>query len=1159
MTLHPQQKNAIEADCTTVVSAGAGSGKTMVLTRRYIRLIASGAAEVDTLLTLTFTRKAAAEMRERIQSALLQASRDAQYSTAEQRRLQTAAAQFPRALVMTLDSYCSRIVRESARSYGVTPEFTTDEKRIAELLEQECLSFIAEHRQRPGLQAWLRDSGMEGVLRKGMLPLASDEFSLAHPIDWQQLGEQVLDLHRQEVRNQLQLAGELTAALPAGEDFDNKFLAAMQQCIGLDGLDFSDTSPEGCEKIMQFCRQAAAAPVRSAPRKESLREIVEAMKQLRNLARNELPLAIKGLAVEPVYRDLSELMGLLQERVLERKRSSGLLSFNDVAQLALHALLTQPELRQHHNRSVSHIMIDEFQDNNQLQQDLLFALSLHDPWDDRVFESPPTIEDIAGNKLFFVGDEKQSIFGFRGADVAVFRGLSEQVGHAGGQALPLSVNFRSEPALIGLFNAVFPVVFGQARETYEARFEELEPRAAADGVVPCIEVWSAESRRRKSARSEDEADAALMNNAESEAEYMASWLAERIASRDLLVPADNGGTRPVEFRDCAVLFRSGGSVMSFEEAFRRHGIPYNSMIMRSLFLEAPANDLYAALQTAIYPEDRTAYAAVLRSPLVGIGDDSLVRLLLQADMPAYPGEAELIKLGIPGSDRSRMLQAAGMQQNLREMAGRCSPVELLDYLWYDCGYRYSLLHSPANHPYLEHYEYLREWFSRPNMRLTQLLQELRERLGENEKYEGEDIVREQQDAVTILTVHSSKGLGFPVVLAARCSQQPSNRSGADPLGHYHGIPIFLLSDPDSSLQNRKNLLIKLAEDERKAQDTAELKRLLYVAMTRAKQHLVLSGVERVQDSKKDYLNDARNFGDLLIAGLGIEDIDEQLLQVGAVRVQQRVIPSYPEEVGRHRREKPRIGFADAAQRLRQNSLSIPEHHSGVMGVTELARLLRSGEVQQAVTAGGVPLNGYPADSFSLRGVRELPMIAVDDLIEQLEWEDRFGSLCHYILEQRLIRPDAAIVKDEIAYQAAGRFQSRLENEVWQSLWEAAWQLTQTWLAGEAATELGAVAGTALPKGVFVPHVVPVVQVEREFLCRVSVDGRDVAVSGIIDVTIEHADQVTVLDYKTDRHWDPLHHYVQLVLYREAAATITGKTARACLAPLRSGELQWLER
>jgi ATP-dependent exoDNAse (exonuclease V) beta subunit len=254
-------------------------------------------------------------------------------------------------------------------------------------------------------------------------------------------------------------------------------------------------------------------------------------------------------------------------------------------------------------------MIDEFQDDNELQKRLLFLIA-SEPGD---LDRP----SLAPDKLFFVGDEKQSIYLFRGADVSVFRRLS---GELGTEAIPLSRNFRSEPVIIDMINAIFPSVMAPSnpdngREDFEASFERLDTRESTSGVTPRFVYLELPYRDARGARD------AFRDAAECEAWEVAHLVRDAVEGGSLLV-ADRGTgkARKARYEDFAILLRSTSKQVHFEKYLRLFGVPYGSENACGLFSEAVACDLYYALRLALYPDDRNALAAYLRSPFAGLSD-----------------------------------------------------------------------------------------------------------------------------------------------------------------------------------------------------------------------------------------------------------------------------------------------------------------------------------------------------------------------------------------------------------------------------------------------------------------------------------------------------------------------------------------------------------
>ncbi|MFW5688825.1 MAG: 3'-5' exonuclease [Spirochaetota bacterium] len=289
--------------------------------------------------------------------------------------------------------------------------------------------------------------------------------------------------------------------------------------------------------------------------------------------------------------------------------------------------------------------------------------------------------------------------------------------------------------------------------------------------------------------------------------------------------------------------RSSSNQIRLERMLRLFGVPYVSQAARSLFLEAPVNDLYQALQLVLYPADRVAHAGFLRSPLVGLSDEGIVRLLLTegAFLDPVPGLSE--------DDLRRLELARARYDELCELADTRPITGLLHHIWYHWGYRYHLLRRSEYIPYLEYYDHFWELAHTFEERgLAAFLDEVRGHIGQNEKLDELETLRGDEAGVQIMTIHKSKGLEFPVVIVANAG----NRGRADSVS---SSPWYWSSErglafnagtlpPGAVREKAANYLYTYELDEAKAQDLAEMKRLLYVAATRAEGHLVFSGVAR---------------------------------------------------------------------------------------------------------------------------------------------------------------------------------------------------------------------------------------------------------------------------------------------------------------------------
>ncbi|MDR0323278.1 MAG: UvrD-helicase domain-containing protein, partial [Treponema sp.] len=326
-----------------------------------------------------------------------------------------------------------------------------------------------------------------------------------------------------------------------------------------------------------------------------------------------------------IYSVLVLLSGL-QHRYLDKKRAEGILTYTDVARLARTILIEQHDIRQSEKEAFKAIIIDEFQDNNELQKDLLFLISEKI---DITNNNVPPARDLSHGKLFFVGDEKQSVYRFRGADVSVFRKLKSELGS---RDLPLQINYRSNPALIGAFNTIFggydfdpegktatehtnPSVFLRADlpclPPFEASFTPLRTNKKSGGKLTLC-ILDKEDAPEIAGEETDR-----LSPVENEARYVASRINE------LLKEKNEAGESKYKPDDIAILFRTRSPQHLFEKHLMLLNIPYTCEDLNGFFFGGPVDDLMSVLRLAAYPGDSAAYAQMLSSPFAGLSMQAL--------------------------------------------------------------------------------------------------------------------------------------------------------------------------------------------------------------------------------------------------------------------------------------------------------------------------------------------------------------------------------------------------------------------------------------------------------------------------------------------------------------------------------------------------------
>ncbi|MCK4515393.1 MAG: UvrD-helicase domain-containing protein, partial [Spirochaetaceae bacterium] len=531
----------------------------------------------------TFTRKAAAEMHERIYGALGDAVTD---EAGGDEFVRKQLERFDSAVVSTLDSFCGSVARSGCTAFGVAPTFTVDEARLGEFCDDLALRFLLSRGcgnagGAPSVRSLVRLNQFGALWHDGFARLAKDHFLVSRELDLAGMtGAQREYLLGELVRYGNQLKGTIDSigALGGGEAkcIANGQLVTAGLDIGIltDGSIVSELRdanagnplPGGIDRHVGELLSAldTLSAVKKTCGSSKKPEVVEFKAHVDNLHTCEAGLRELLLTLRSWHEMVgaAELADELQSIVTAGKRRSGILSYHDVTALAISVLASDLELRRYYKRRFKTIMIDEFQDNNDEQKELLYLLAERM---DREGPGVPAPTDLDPGKLFFVGDEKQSIYRFRGADVSVFKSLSDELG-GDRAAITLGSNYRSEPGLIRFFNAFFSRVFSEPEPAYEARFVPLGSRAPTPGLTPSVELWQLVGRDK---------DPEFMEDNEAEAFHIARFIREAVDGGNLLVSDDPAAeARPAQYGDFAILMRSTGNQMRVERMLRLMGIPY---------------------------------------------------------------------------------------------------------------------------------------------------------------------------------------------------------------------------------------------------------------------------------------------------------------------------------------------------------------------------------------------------------------------------------------------------------------------------------------------------------------------------------------------------------------------------------------------------------
>ncbi|MFH2114372.1 MAG: UvrD-helicase domain-containing protein [Spirochaetota bacterium] len=1165
-----EQKAAATARGNTVVSAGAGSGKTRVLAVRYLYLVKELGMHPSRIACLTFTNKASAEMQDRIRGMLEECAKDDPLFA-------DALAAFPQSCVATLDSLCSEIARNASARWGIPPDFAIDQQGARDETRTVALEYLLKRRMEPVPGRFIAANGFEGAV-EAMSALASGRDGLMGP------AELVFDFEAQSRKLRLALEAlhmDIASAMEAGKSLDSGTAKGPKSWVDAaeawpeEVPDLDDPAALGIAADRYTSLAAMQKPRGTTPAANYFNPACDGIRQQATAALY----ACQALS-DP---DRGEALAFARDFILaarEKRAASGILQFQDVAAMARAGLLSDGALRTWYKSRFDAVMVDEFQDDNELQKDILYLLAEKRSQVPVVDGTMPGPKDLEPGVLFFVGDEKQSIYLFRNADVKVFRGLADELSTstAGSTVmvksacLNLSTNWRSEPDLIEFFNQTFsrimPAPDDLAARDYEARFAGLLAGPATPGVQACV-TWMEASGPQAESGSGDESGLGAL---ETQAWRVAELIRELVDGKVPVTAKGASGkeARACRYEDIAILFRASAAQNIYERYLRIFGIPYTATATAGLYVESILGDLYAILRLTAFPDDRLALASVLRGPFARLSDDACFTILERSRDEGCKLEDPGLLSGLKITDTDRARAMLETWTWLRLMADRLSLAELVTVLWYERGLRWNVLRNPDNTAYLEHFDFawsLAADADARGLRLCDFIAILEPLIGEVKKVEDVSVVRESARGVSVMTVHASKGLEFPVVILPGAENTGrGDRQEAIAMNERLGPSIRLLDDqgqsPDPVYQMEKTMdaMERTVGDTVMDEDLAETARLFYVACTRAVSRLYLCAKVPYSEDKKGksfrglFLRawpDAGVVGDATAgaAMMATDKPDGGLPDWMVIEpVPGRTVADYARLV-RSGSIKPDATVAAAAFLSNAAAPSLPTRRAR-WAVTAAAEAIADSMAEapagttQAGTGKEFVFDTIHDTGPGLETAPGHPEATLDQVADEGFGEDSFGTLCHELTERLLLYPGM----DPEPSSGSTRKLSRLSARTREAILAEAISLARAFACsprGQAAMA----ARDALAAG----RAGAVFMLEYGFTWRGQSNGRPVFLGGSMDLVYGDAYGVCVVDFKTDRLIRPERHAFQLAVYRESAQSIFGVPAIAILHYLRSGD------
>jgi len=793
------------------IAAGAGSGKTAVVANRFVEAIAQGKAEVDQILTITFTKKAAAEMMKRVRKVLRE--RMTEDSDPERaNRMRRAYRDIESARISTNDSFYARVLRANALAAGIDPEFTVADETRAQIMREEAyeaalLDFVERNGAAGADFVMAYDPRLQGGLfdvideiyktirsrgQKPRLPVPDPEKRFNQSCKW------------------------LLAAI---DDFDEAVTRTGASYATIDTIKETNWNLRAAVSAAQI--ETKEEQLLAGEPKGARGKVKPEIVQLQGAWKNCL-IALRSIRAVDTIKLMGDLLESYDKTYSENKFMAGVMDFADLSLRTRDLLVKNDSICHRLSSSFRMIMVDEYQDTNPLQAEIT--------------------ELINTGNLMMVGDENQSIFGFRDAEVGLFQEEDEHA-EVGDYRIPLVENFRSQPEILAFVDAIF-----QREEMLGRRYLQLEARAEIDPrPEECrIEVLLVDSQPPSREKKLPDSEARVVE---------AHLIAERLRQLH-----DEG----YSFGDMAIIMANRKGVEDYRDALDLANIKNYLAIGISFYDRLELGDIISMYRLLVNPLDDEALVAVLRSPMVGVSDDTLYWLRQAAGRDSEGSHNPLWTVmgtvapleGVAGpiapldrfddSERDKLSRFAADLRELRDFAARHSlqatARRVVSYNDYAAATAAGKRGKQALANLMKLLDLAAEFeaaWGRDLVAFTEFL-----------SYQKTKVVREADapveeegvDSVRVMTMHSAKGLEFPLVVLPKLGARKGSPGKSTVLvdrDEDSGRVGLQYGEPD---QDKVSVFdYEELAAEKAARDLVEEKRLVYVAMTRAERHLILVG------------------------------------------------------------------------------------------------------------------------------------------------------------------------------------------------------------------------------------------------------------------------------------------------------------------------------
>lgn len=916
-----------------LVSAAAGSGKTAVLVERIVKIITdkNHPVDIDHLLIVTFTNAAAAEMRERIGNAIEKAL-DEQPGNEHLLRQLTL---IHNAQITTIDSFCLYVVRNHFHEIDLEPNFRIGDEGELKLLREDVLGKVLEQNYEEPSEAFsdfvegYASGRTDAALNEMILQLY--EFSRSYPWPEKWL-DSFVGIYRIENREELDraewlapLTQNIRFVLKDCEQLLKQALAVTQQDDGPDMYEKAVRSDlekyESLSKLTSFCELSVALSDIKYDRLASSRgfegdpDKLELVKSLREQAKDVVKKLCKQYffcspemmieqleRTEPMLEEVVRLTKQFADEFAAAKRRKNLVDFHDVEHFALQILVDEEtekakKTAEEFRDTFEEIMIDEYQDSNEVQETLLRSISR---------------EERGENNIFMVGDVKQSIYRFRLARPELFMKKydSYSLEESTTQRIDLHKNFRSREEVLTCTNDIFYKIMARSLGNVEYDAEAALYPGASYPAMPVQEnpVGEKAAEDEKVSGKQingftpeillaDSNDELLEDTDFSDKKTLeAKMVAEKIRHLMKTQPVTDKATgelRMARYSDIVILLRSlSGWADSLVEVLNGNGIPAHTVSSTGYFSTVEVQTVLSMLRLLDNPRQDIPMAAVLRSPMAGLTDEELAVLRLEdGSVPFHEAVLELAEglyeedgqkeISNPEADQKQGKNADEKPENhiestvhrkllkfykkyrqLRQLVPDTPIHELIEIILCETGYGHYVAAMPTGNRRTANLNMLLEKAAAYEKTSYKGLFHFVRYIDELQKYDvdfGEaDMVGENEDVVRIMSIHKSKGLEFPIVIVSGMGKNFNKQDTRSKMVLHPELGIGLDYMDGKKRIKSPTIAKKAIAKQIDLENLGEELRVLYVALTRAKEKLILTGTLKDAPEKLEFFRQQAN-------------------------------------------------------------------------------------------------------------------------------------------------------------------------------------------------------------------------------------------------------------------------------------------------------------